>query len=70
VVLVSVLFGYFTSLNQALVGAMAGTGWARGGRQVQPGVLRGIVLAWAFGPVSGLAVGYVAALLVRAAGAA
>ena len=27
VILVAVSFGYFTSLNQALVGAMAGAGW-------------------------------------------
>ncbi len=30
VVLVAVAFGFFTSMNQALVGAMAGAGFARG----------------------------------------
>ena len=52
-VLAAVLFGYFTSLNQALVGAMAGTGLARGRRTVRLPVLRGILIGWAVGPVSG-----------------
>ncbi len=45
VVLTAVFFGYFTSMNQALVGAMAGAGLARGretiDRQVIFGILRG-----------------------------
>jgi len=58
IVIVSVAFGYFTSLNQALVGAMAGTGWARGGGAVNRRVLRSIVTSWAVGPVSGLLLGF------------
>src|SRR5581483_7272562 len=35
VILVAVAFGYFTSMNQALVGAMAGAGVARGRHTVR-----------------------------------
>ncbi|HEU5422778.1 MAG TPA: anion permease [Nitrolancea sp.] len=64
VVLTAVAFGYFTSMNQALVGAMAGTGLARGRDTVQWPVVRGILKGWAFGPASGLAIAYVAARLI------
>lgn len=58
VVLAAVSLGYFTSLNQALVGAMAGAGLARGRETVQGQVLRGILRGWLLGPASGLALGY------------
>ncbi len=58
VVLVSVAFGLFTSLNQALVGAMIGTGVARGQATVLWKTVRGILTGWALGPVSGLALGF------------
>ncbi|MGB6443052.1 MAG: inorganic phosphate transporter, partial [Thermoplasmata archaeon] len=58
VVFVSVAFGLFTSLNQALVGAMIGTGVARGQSTVLWKTIRSIVTGWAVGPVSGLALGY------------
>ena len=35
VILIAVSFGYFTSMNQALVGAMAGAGSARGRHAVK-----------------------------------
>lgn len=58
VILVSVvLLGAFTSMNQALIGGMAGAGLARGRRTIQWPVLRGILVGWAVGPVSGLAAG-------------
>lgn len=57
VILVSVSFGLFTSMNQALVGAMIGTGVARGETPVLWKPVRSILLGWAAGPVSGLAVG-------------
>ncbi|HTT73284.1 MAG TPA: inorganic phosphate transporter [Thermoplasmata archaeon] len=67
VILVSVAFGLFTSMNQALVGAMIGTGLARGERTVQWRTVRGILTGWALGPVSGLALGFaLTAVLVRA----
>ena len=61
VVLVAVASGYFTSMNQALVGAMAG---ARP-RAVQRRTLLGIVRGWVIGPPSSFALALGAALLVR-----
>lgn len=68
VILVAVSFGYFTSLNQALVGAMAGAGAARGRHAVQTRTLVGIVRGWVIGPPSSFAAALLAALAVRAAG--
>jgi PiT family inorganic phosphate transporter len=61
VVLVSVAFGAFTSMNQALVGAMIGTGLARGRGTVPWAPIRDILIGWAIGPVSGAAVGFAVA---------
>jgi inorganic phosphate transporter, PiT family len=58
VILVSVAFGYFTSMNQALVGAMIGAGLARRKSTVLWKPIRSILLGWGVGPVSGLALGY------------
>jgi len=58
VILVSVAFGYFTSLNQALVGAMLGVGVARGQSTVLWKPIRAILGGWAIGPISGLALGF------------
>jgi len=69
VVLAAVGLGYFTSLNQALVGAMAGAGLARGRETVQMQVLLGILRGWVVGPGSGLVLGFgVSFLLVTAFG--
>ncbi len=68
VILVAVSFGYFTSLNQALVGAMAGAGSARGKHAVKTRNLLGIVRGWVTGPPSSFALALLAALAVRAAG--
>ncbi|WP_066517001.1 inorganic phosphate transporter [Curtobacterium ammoniigenes] len=70
VVLVAVSFGYFTSMNQALVGAMAGAGLARGRNAVHRKSLLGILRGWVIGPGAGLAAGYLIALAIGAAGAA
>lgn len=59
VILVAVAFGLFTSMNQALVGAMLGTGVARGQATVLWKPVRSILTGWALGPVSGLALGLV-----------
>jgi PiT family inorganic phosphate transporter len=56
VVLLAVTQGLFTSMNQALVGAMAGTGLARGRETVQKATLLGIVKGWAISPISGFAI--------------
>jgi PiT family inorganic phosphate transporter len=61
VVLVAVVSGYFTSMNQALVGGMAG---ARP-RAVHRRTLLGIVRGWIAGPPASFAVALVAALLAR-----
>jgi PiT family inorganic phosphate transporter len=66
VILVAVSFGYFTSMNQALVGAMAG---ARPSA-VQRRTLYGIVRGWVLGPPSSFALAFVVALLVRWTGGA
>ncbi len=67
VILVSVSFGYFTSMNQALVGAMIGAGLARRGGRVSAKTVRAIVAGWAVGPASGAALGFALASLLRAA---
>jgi PiT family inorganic phosphate transporter len=61
VILVSVSFGYFTSMNQALVGAMAGARPTAVRRRTLLGILRG----WGAGPPTTFAVALVVALLVR-----
>lgn len=68
VVLAAVAFGFFTSMNQALVGAMAGAGTARGRNAVRRKTLLGIVRGWITGPPSSFLLALAAALLVRAAG--
>jgi PiT family inorganic phosphate transporter len=65
VVLTAVFFGYFTSMNQALIGAMAGAGLARGRETVQWPVAIGILKGWVVGPAAGLVLGYAAAWLLR-----
>ena len=67
VVLTAVWFGYFTSMNQALIGAMAGAGLARGRETVQWPMVRGILLGWILGPMAGLLLRYAVALAVRKA---
>jgi inorganic phosphate transporter, PiT family len=58
VILGYVAFGYFTSMNQALVGSMIGAGMARRQSTVGWKVVRGILAGWAVGPFSGLALGF------------
>jgi len=66
VILASVAFGLFTSMNQALVGAMIGTGVARGQSTVLWRPIRNILIGWSIGPVSGVMLGGLLAwLLVR-----
>ncbi len=58
VVLAAVTQGLFTSMNQALIGAMAGTGLARGRETVQRKQMLGILRGWLIGPLSGLALAF------------
>jgi PiT family inorganic phosphate transporter len=66
VILIAVSFGYFTSMNQALVGAMAGAGSARGRNAVNTRNLLGIVRGWVTGPPTAFLLALLAALAVRA----
>ncbi|MBU6441513.1 MAG: anion permease [Betaproteobacteria bacterium] len=66
VVLTAVAFGYFTSMNQALIGAMAGTGVARGRETIDTRVMLGVVRGWLIGPAAGALLGYLLALASRA----
>jgi len=65
VVLVAVTQGLFTSMNQALIGAMAGTGLARGRETVQRKQMLGILRGWLIGPLSGIILAFVLEWLVR-----
>lgn len=58
VVLCAVGFGFFTSMNQALVGAMGGAGLARGRDTVHVSTLLSIVRGWIAGLGGGIALGY------------
>jgi PiT family inorganic phosphate transporter len=59
VVILAVTQGLFTSMNQALVGAMAGTGLARGKETVQRTTIIGILEGWAISPITGAALSFV-----------
>ncbi len=63
VILTSVAFGYFTSMNQALVGAMLGAGVARHQAGILGAPVRQILVGWAIGPFSGFALGYLLTVL-------
>jgi PiT family inorganic phosphate transporter len=65
VVLAAVSQGFFTSMNQALVGAMAGTGLARGTSTVHRSQLLGILRGWLLGPISGLALAFAGEWVLR-----
>lgn len=65
VVLVAVTHGFFTSMNQALIGAMAGTGLARGRETVQRRQILGILRGWLIGPLSGVVLAFVLEWLSR-----
>ena len=49
-------------MNQALVGAMIGTGIARRRSTVIWKAVRSILLGWGLGPVSGISLGFALAL--------
>jgi PiT family inorganic phosphate transporter len=65
VVLAAVAFGFFTSMNQALVAAMAGAGFARGREAVHVETLVGIVQGWLLGPGAAVTLGYLLGLAAR-----
>lgn len=61
VVLLAVSFGFFTSMNQALVGAMTGAGLARGTGTIEWKAIANIVKGWMIAPVSGIVIAFVLA---------
>jgi inorganic phosphate transporter, PiT family len=67
VILGYVVFGYFTSMNQALVGAMIGAGVARRRSTVVWKTVRELLAGWAIGPASGAALGFALATAFGAA---
>jgi len=67
VVILAVTQGLFTSMNQALVGAMAGAGLARGRETVQVGTVLGILKGWAISPITGASLCFVLYKLVALA---
>jgi PiT family inorganic phosphate transporter len=58
VVILAVGQGFFTSMNQALIAAMAGTGLARGRETVQRRDLLAILRGWLIGPAAGFCLAY------------
>ncbi len=58
VVILAVSQGLFTSMSQALIAAMAGTGLARGRGTVDRAQLAGILRGWVIGPGAGLLLAY------------
>lgn len=63
VVLLAVAFGFFTSMNQALVGAMMGAGIARGTGTIEWKAISNIVKGWIIAPVSGIVIAFLLAKL-------
>jgi PiT family inorganic phosphate transporter len=59
VVIIAVTQGYFTSINQALVGAMSGAAVANA-REINKRNLYGILKGWLISPISGFAFCYIA----------
>jgi PiT family inorganic phosphate transporter len=65
VVILAVSQGLFTSMNQALIAAMAGSGLARGLRTVKRATLLAILRGWLIGPGAGFLLAYALSSAVR-----
>src|SRR5205823_854599 len=63
VILAAVAFGYFTSMNQAKVAAVAGAGFARGRETVHMKTVLAIARGWVVGPALAIGAGYAFGLL-------
>lgn len=63
VVLAAVSLGFFTSMNQALVGAMMGAGIARGNGSIEWKAISNIGKGWLIAPISGIALAFLLAKL-------
>ncbi len=64
VVISAVSLGFFTSMNQALVAAMAGAGLARGRHSIEWSSVWNIVKGWLVGPPSGFVLAFLLAKLI------
>ena len=62
--LAAVTFGFFTSMNQALIGAMTGAAAARGRHTVHASALYGVLRGWLIGPGAAIALSYAISWLV------
>lgn len=58
VVFLAVAFGFFTSMNQSLLGAMMGAGIARGTGTIEWKAIKDIVKGWIIAPASGIAIAF------------
>ncbi len=65
VVILAVSEGLFTSMNQALIAAMAGAGIARGRETVNRRQLTAILRGWVVGPGAGLLLAYLMEMALR-----
>lgn len=63
IALIVVVVGF--AMNQALIGAMAGTGLARGRETVQRRQLLAILRGWLIGPLSGIILAFILEWLSR-----
>jgi PiT family inorganic phosphate transporter len=68
VVITAVGFGYFTSMNQALIAAMLGAGLARGKHTVDASVVKGVVRGWLIGPLAAILAALALGSVVSAVG--
>ena len=68
VVVLAVGQGLFTSMNQALIAAMAGAGLARGRETVKRSQLLAVLRGWLIGPVAGFALAYLGERIAGAGG--
>lgn len=65
VVFLAVGVGFFTSMNQALVGAMMGAGMARGSHTIEWKAVTNIVKGWVIAPISGIILAFLLAKLAE-----
>ncbi len=63
-----ILAGFYTSLNQALMGALLGVGYGRHRSRIRWSVVRHIVIEWGTGPITAAGLAAATTLLLRWAG--
>ncbi len=63
-----ILTGFYTSVNQALMGALLGVGYGRHRSRIRWGVVRHILIEWGTGPLTAATLAAATTLLLRWAG--